>query len=473
MGGRSVGGRRAVSAVRSLALAPAADLPGTTPPKRRSTLRAVPRLPGSRFAALVAVLGLTLTACTSAPSTSRGELGSQPAEATPEPSVSIEEISAPPDVVIAPTPTPEGPRPFRVATLMGETGVLAPLDGPAIAGVVSEIDRINEQGGLLGRPIELQRIDTNSRAGLTERLGERLVEDPPDLIVTSCDTELARPMLEMADANGLLTISPCASDVRYLTGGLGPGNFTLGAPSDPQGEVVAAAAFAQYGLTAIVLLDVTSPEAGEFCAGFERAFRALGGTITHRDEFSYDTLEPVQDRLEDEPAPAFVTVCSHVPGQEIGTLDGAPAIISMVRSVGINAPIVGGSTLDEPGWFGDVPTLGELLFVSWSSNFGNDPDARVNDVVRAVQQNGETPGAGVSTILGAETIEAWARAVEAAGSDETDRVIAALGAFADQQFATGAVSFTGGARMDLGRSFRLLRVVGGELTVSDVVETDD
>jgi len=435
-----------------------------------STLRAVPRPITSRVAALVAVSSLVVVSCTSGPSTSRGELGSEPADATPEPSVSIEEISAPQDVVIAPTPTPEGPRPFRVATLMGETGVLAPLDGPAIAGVLSEVDRINEEGGLLGRPIEVQRIDTNSRAGLTERLGERLVDDPPDLIVTSCDTELSRPMLELAEANDLLTISPCASDVRYLTGGLGPGNFTMGAPSESLGEVAATAAFARYGPTAVVLRDVTSPEAGDFCNGFERGYRALGGTITHEDEFSYDTLEPVQERLEREADPSFFTVCSHVPGG----VDGAPAIISMIRELGYAAPIVGGSTLDEPGWFSDVPALGELLFVSWSSNYGNDPDDRVNALVRRVQQRSDLLiGAGVSTILGAETIEAWARAVEAAGSDDTERVIAELGAFAGEQFATGGISFADGARMDLGRAFRILQVAEGQLTVLEVVETDD
>ncbi len=436
-----------------------AETAGTLGP---STLRDVSRLVALLIAACL------VSACTPGASTSRGELGSGTDEITPEPTVSIEEISAPTSVVIAPTAVPDGPRPFVIATLLGETGVLAPIDGPAVAGVVAEIERLNDEGGVLGRPVELRRFDMNSRASLSERIARQLVDDPPDLIITSCDTELSEAMLEKAEENGLLTISPCADDVRYLTGGLGPRNFTLGAPAEPEGALAAAVAIERYGPTAIVLRDVTSPEALAFCDGFERAFRELGGSVTYRDEFSYDTLEPVEDRLsEGAEQSSFITLCSHVPGG----IDAAPSIILLLRRLGFQAPIVAGSSVDEPGWFSDVPTLGEMLFISWSSTFGNDPDTRVNDLVRRVQQNGETPGAGVSTILGAEAVEAWARAVESAGTDSVDQVASALASFNDEQFSTGQISFVTGARMDLGRTHRVLRVLDGELTVLSLEQT--
>ena len=411
-------------------------------------------------------------ACSPDASTSRGERGSSTPEITPEPTVAISEIIAdPPDLVIAPTPIPDGPRPLIVTSMLGETGVLAPLDGDAISGVVAEIDRLNDDGGVLGRPVELRRFDTASRVSVAERLSLRLSENPPDLVITSCDSEHAQPVLDQADALGLVTISPCSGDVRYLTGGLGSRNFTMGAPETQGGAIAAAQAIAAYGTTATVLRDVTSPEAIEFCDGFERAFRELGGSVTYRDEFSYDTLEPLQDRLaERAQAASFITLCSHVPGG----VDAAPSIILILRTLGFDAPIVGGSTLDQPGWFSSVPTLGELTFVSWSSTFGNDPEDRVNDLIRSVQQNDDADDrTGVSTILGAESIEAWARAVENAGDAAPDRVTAALGSFNDEPFTTGAISFVGGARMDIGRTYRVLQVVDGELSVIALEKTDD
>lgn len=421
-------------------------------------------------AAAALALALLATACSPEAATSRGELGSGQLAVTPEPTVALEDISTDPGVIIAPTPTPEGPRPLVVATLLGETGVMATIDGPALAGIVAEVDLLNDQGGLLGRQIEIRRFDTASRASLAERHAGRLAEDPPDLLITSCDTEFSAPALDIADAAGILTISPCADDVRYLTGGLGARNFTLGAPAEQRGELAATVGIETYGTTAVVLRDVTSPEALAFCDGFERAFRELGGAVVYRDEFSYDTLEPLQDRLAERGREStFIALCSHVPGG----LDAAPSIILNLRVLGFEAPILAGTTLDETTWFQDVPTLGEMTFISWSSTFGNDPNDRINDIIRRVQQNGETPGAGVTTVLGAETIEAWARAVDAARDPAPDRVTAALGSFNDENFATGGLSFVSGARMDLGRTYRVMRVVDGELSVVALEETEN
>jgi len=431
---------------------------------------------------ILLVLALLVAACSPEPVTSSGERGLAVSEVTPVPTVSIDVIDPPEEVEPEPTLVPEGPAPFIIATVMGESGVMRPLDGPAVAGVIAEVERLNEAGGVLGRPIELRRFDTNSRVSLAERFAERLAENPPDLIITSCDTEFSEPVLEVADEVGIITISPCADDARYLTGGLGSRNFTLGAPAAPRGALAASVAVDLYGPTAIVLRDVTSPEALGFCDGFERAFRELGGTVVYRDEFRYDTLEPVQDRLAERGRESdFITVCSHVPGE----IDAAPSIILILRTLGFQAPILAGSSVDEPGWFASVPTLGELTYVSWSSAFGNDPDERINDVVARAQANAEedadneeglemaAPAAGISTILGAESVEAWARAVEAARDGSPDRIASALASFSNEVFATGEVSFVSGARMDVGRTYRVLQVVDGELSVIALQATEN
>ncbi|MDG1086925.1 MAG: hypothetical protein P8P20_04240, partial [Acidimicrobiales bacterium] len=97
---------------------------------------------------------------------------------------------------------------------------------------------------------------------------------------------------------------------------------------------------------------------------------------------------------------------------------------------------------------------------------------RVNDLVRSIQQGGSLPP-GVSTILGAEAVEAWARAAETAGSASPDSVARALASFNNERFTTGPLSFVAGARMDLGRTYRLLSVVDGELSVVGLMETGD
>lgn len=444
----------------------------SAPHTPQATLRDVNR----RAAVLLGVLICLMAACSPDSVSTQGELGSVPDAITPVPTAAIDDLATGETAALEPTPTPEptaepeGPEPLIVLTVLGETGVVGPLDRPALAGVLSAVARINDDGGLLGRPIEVRRLNTDSRSSVVERYAGRLANVMPDVVITSCDVDLARPVLEEADTLGLLTISPCASDAGYVTGGFGSRNFTMGAVYEVQGELAARLALERYGATSLVLRDVTSPEATRFCDGFERAFRELGGSVTYRDEFNYDTLEPVQDRLEGRAGQAaFITLCSHVPGGK----DAAPSIVEMLRSLGYQAPIVSGSTLDEITWFNDVPALGELLFVSWSSVFGNDPDERVNDLVRRAQQLPDTPGVGMTTVLGADAIEAWARAVEAARDVAPARVASALGSFNNESLSTGEVSFTAGSRMDLGRVFRVMRVFDGELTVLALEETPD
>ena len=161
-------------------------------------------------------------------------------------------------------------------------------------------------------------------------------------------------------------------------------------------------------------------------------------------------------------------VCSHVPGGE----DATPSIVNAVRNLGFLAPIVAGSTVDEPTWFGRVPVLGELTYVSWSSIFGNDPSSQVNELIEAVNADSATPRAGVTTVLGADAVVLWARAVDSVGTADPTTVAAALGAFADQPVLTGELSFTGGARMDPGRTYRVLHVVDGEVQPPDLANVE-
>lgn len=369
-----------------------------------------------------------------------------------------------------PTPTPEGPRPILVVTLMGETGVMQTLDGPAVAGVAAEINRLNGEGGLLGREIELRRIDTNSRVSVVERNARRLVDAPPDLIIVSCDLEFSRPMIEAATNAGLLTISPCADHPAYETGGLGNRNFSFGAPSRLNGELAGEAAIRFFGDTALVMRDNTSPEAQGFCDGFEQRFQVLGGSVAARYQFTYDATEAVQDLLAAEgPDTQVIALCSHVPGG----VKAAPSIISMMRTLGFNAPIVSGSSVDQFGWLTQVPQLNDMIFVSWSSIYGNDPDQRVNDVIDRANDDPSTPVIGGTTILGADAIRAWAIAVNRVDSVAPGPVSAALGAFNQEELATGTISFASGNRMDSSRLLRVLRVQDGDLTVEEVREVGD
>lgn len=431
---------------------------------------------------LLVLVALVASACSGDPASGVGSLGSEAPVSVPLPTTGLAESSPTP----APSPVPTaanesdgeeqdeagegaeeaGPEPLRIVAVMGETNVMRFLDGPAVAGAVAQIDAINERGGLLGRPVEIRRFDTESRTSLAQRIADRLERDPPDLLLVSCDVDFVRPVLEKADEMGWITISPCADDIGYSSGAWGARNFTLGAPPDNRGGVAAQSALDRYGSTAMVLRDVTSPEALRFCNSFERSYRELGGIVSYRDQFTYDTLEPLLDRLEERGRQTDVIIlCSHVPGGG----DATPNIIDQVRLRGFEAPIISGLSVDEASWFGSVPSLQEMTYVTWSSIFGNDPVSEVNDLIQAANANTETPTGGVTTVLGADAVDAWARAVEAVRSADPSSVAASLASLSNEDFLSGSLSFTGGARMDATRTYRVMRISAGQVAVPELV----
>jgi len=132
-----------------------------------------------RYLAIVSVLALLVAACGG-----DGE-GSDTTEAAPD------TTEAPPDTdttegsteTTGATGEPEG-EPIVIGGTLALTGFLAPT--AAIHQAVGEVfvERINEQGGLLGRPVEWQLLDDESVPDQSAALYERLItEDEVDLVI--------------------------------------------------------------------------------------------------------------------------------------------------------------------------------------------------------------------------------------------------------------------------------------------------
>jgi len=133
-----------------------------------------------RYLAIVTVLALLVAACGG-----DGE-GSDTTEGAPDtteaPSDTTGTTDGSTDTTEA-TGEPEG-EPIVIGGTLALTGFLAPT--AAIHQAVGEVfvERINEQGGLLGRPVEWQLLDDESVPDQSAALYERLItEDEVDLVI--------------------------------------------------------------------------------------------------------------------------------------------------------------------------------------------------------------------------------------------------------------------------------------------------
>jgi branched-chain amino acid transport system substrate-binding protein len=145
-----------------------------------------------RYLALMTVLAMVAAAC-------NGE------DATPEePTDTTEAAPTDPDDTTDTTEAmaPEGD-PIRVGGTLALTGFLAPT------GIIHEavgkvfVDRINEQGGLLGRPVEWVLLDDESVPDQAAAAYERLItEDEVDLIIGPYGTGTITAAMAVAERYG-------------------------------------------------------------------------------------------------------------------------------------------------------------------------------------------------------------------------------------------------------------------------------
>jgi urea transport system substrate-binding protein len=103
---------------------------------------------------------------------------------------------------------PSGP-PIRIGVLQSTTGTMAISERPILDGVVLAIEEINDQGGLLGRPVEAVFEDGQSDERVFARKAASLIEQEKVCTILGCWTSASRRAVETVIAqHDLLLLYP-------------------------------------------------------------------------------------------------------------------------------------------------------------------------------------------------------------------------------------------------------------------------
>src|SRR5258706_9615947 len=108
--------------------------------------------------------------------------------------------------------------PIKVGAVLSVTGPAAFLGEPELKTLQLYVERLNAQGGVLGRKLELVHYDDGGEAGKANNLTKRLIEsDKVDLIIggtTTGATMAMAPLVEKASlpfvslAGGVVIVDP-------------------------------------------------------------------------------------------------------------------------------------------------------------------------------------------------------------------------------------------------------------------------
>jgi branched-chain amino acid transport system substrate-binding protein len=303
------------------------------------------------------------------------------------------------------------------------TGVQAPLDTPGLLGAEVAVKVLNDNGGLLGKPVRLISVDGKSDPVTVGNAALELIDQGADLIMAPCDFDFGGPASREAQTAGLVGISTCASDPLYSSWSLGDKQFTLSMWNTTMGATAADFAYTEKGWrTAYVVTDQFIAYTKSLSRYFVEHFEYLGGEVLLEDTYTNGDLDFSAQlaRLQAlEQKPDVIFISSY--GQDIGV------IIRALREVGYDAPIVGGDSYDDPALHA---ALGESLGndVFFVTHTFMTPEAHP-DMEGFIQLYTEMHGAAPDTAFvatGWDTVMMMAQAVEAAGSTDGAAVAAAL-----------------------------------------------
>ena len=169
-----------------------------------------------------------------------------------------------------------------------KTGGLAPYDLQSGQLFQMRIDQINKKGGVLGKQIKVQWIDTKSDKPTAASNAEELIGNGAVAIIATCDFDFSFPAINAARGHKVPGIALCASSPKVATPAIvGPYGGSMGLGSDAEGVTMAewARASKPQWKSAYIFKD-TSLEYSKATADYFKArWVQLGGKVCGEDTF--------------------------------------------------------------------------------------------------------------------------------------------------------------------------------------------
>src|SRR5215217_9164216 len=149
--------------------------------------------------------------------------------------------------------------PIVIGWAFDSKGSMAPFDNPALAAAKLRVSQLNAKGGVSGRPLQLKTCDTQgNKATIAKACAARLLGQRADIVFTTCDVDLAAPVVQTALNRGVLAVAPCIGTDQMgpkRFGTKGRLAFSFGNVAQDEGAALAQMAHDKGFKTAVVVKD--------------------------------------------------------------------------------------------------------------------------------------------------------------------------------------------------------------------------
>jgi branched-chain amino acid transport system substrate-binding protein len=343
--------------------------------------------------------------------------------------------------------------PITIGWAFDSKGAMAPFDGPALAAAQLRVKQWNAKGGVNGRQLQIKTCDTQSnKPAVAKACALKLLSGGANIIFTTCDVDLAAPVVQEAINRGVLAIAPCIGTDQMGPKRFGPKGklaFSFGNVAQDEGSAMAQYAYARGWRSAALATDGVIVYFKNVVQAFKVRFSQLGGKIV--DQETYHSLggndvNNAVSRLNNVKADVVVTSTA-------GAFGALSTLISGMRSAGNDTPVLNSWAGDGVYWLPKSPPVTNYYFLTYASIFGDDPNPAVNKLAKQVKA-----GTG-GFITGSAAIDGVVTAIRRShGSTNGATLAATLQKFKGVPTLSGKVSFSAKLHSVFGRQYRVIKI---------------
>jgi branched-chain amino acid transport system substrate-binding protein len=343
--------------------------------------------------------------------------------------------------------------PIVIGWAFDSNGSMAPFDGPALAAAKLQINAINAKGGVLGRKLKLLTCDTQgNKPDVAKACALRLVGQKANVVFTTCDVDLAAPVVRVAIDRGILAVASCIGTDQMgpkRFGSKGRLAFSFGNVAQDEGSAMAQYAWNHGWKSAALATDTVIVYFRNVVQAFEARFKQLGGKIVAKETYQSlggNNVQNAVSRLNSVKADVIVTSTA-------GAFGALSTMITGLRSVGNNTPVLNSWAGDGTYWLPASPKVTNYWFVTFASSFGDDPSKAVNKLAKQVK------AATGGFITGPSAVDGVVTAIKRANGSTKGIVLAkVMEHFKNVPTISGNVSFSPKLHTVFGRRYRVIRI---------------
>jgi branched-chain amino acid transport system substrate-binding protein len=343
--------------------------------------------------------------------------------------------------------------PITIGWAFDSKGAMAPFDNPALAAAQLRVKQWNAKGGVDGRQLQIKTCDTQgNKPAIAKACALKLLGQGANIIFTTCDVDLAAPVVQEAINRGVLAIAPCIGTDQMGPKRFGPKGklaFSFGNVAQDEGSAMAQYAWAKGWRKAALATDGVIVYFKNVVQAFKARWTQLGGKIV--DQETYHSLggndvNNTVSRLNGVKADVIVTSTA-------GAFGALSTLISGLRSAGNNTPVINSWAGDGTYWLPKSPQVTNYWFVTFASIFGDDPNPAINKLAKQVHA-----GTG-GFVTGSAAIDGVVTAIKRAGGSTNGAVLAAkMEKFKKVPTLSGLVSFSAKYHTVFGRQYRVIKI---------------